>query len=512
MTALKPYHVKLEMLSLNVTKDVEVGTTNKVATHTFPYSNKKNIEHMGTDSDIMTLEFTLTQRATRGSSNVLRGWVRFLFLLSSKGQPVTLVHPLLGEQKIQILSLKQKVSTFEGATLYPEFTMEFEIVDADAFLQQSIRDLLLFMLGLLKVLLLNALFDSAFAQGFKQYKQKGVLLRSLMAKFGLEEVFDVAVGAFRLAKDGLTLAKTELALLDGKINSVLTMLNNGAIGVLGLRSRTLSANLRIQNRIASALNVWNNIVGATRSLLDFGKISNVLGYLSFVSSFDNPNISIPPLKRNEVIAVSDSIIENIKSYKNTLDKEVLSTKDFILTDIVSENDEPIVSESSGSGFVTEDSVTKAQALSKLSITTPEAKEILEQNDLLAYSAYTTMLLFMVDSVLNADIDDTGSALSSDSIDKITEAFEVVDDYFGGRVDENLHVAFTELKNTFEKYKVEIAPFIYTVQKVNVVQDILPNLLYNTNGNLALLEESLTLNDTLFLDDFEETALVYTEAS
>jgi hypothetical protein len=510
MTALNPYRVRLEMLSLNVTKDVEVGTTNKVATHTYPFSNKKTIEHLGTDSDIMTLEFALTQRATRGSANALKGWVRFLFLLSSKGKPVTLVHPLLGEQKIQILSLKQKASTYGERTLYPEFTMEFEIVDADAFFEQSLRDMLLFLLSILKAMLLNILLDSAFAQAFKAYKQKGNLLKSLMSKLGLEAVYDVVTGGYQLLKDGIALGRAELAILDGKLNSTLTMLNNGALGILGAKSKALAGALKVQNRIASVFNIWNNLVSATKSFLDFGKMSNIAGYASFVSAFDNSSVSVPPLKRNEVVTICDSITTSISSYKNTLDKEVLSTRDFVLTNLESEDGDIFIAEEDGASLLAEESVTRSQALSKLSVTRPESKELLSVNDTLSYATYVTMLMFMVDSVVNADLEDPSNAVSLDSVDKITQTFEAIDQNFSGKVDENLHAIFVELKNTFQKYKVEIAPFIYEIETVNTLQDILPNLIYNSNGNLELLEDTLALNDTLFLDDIEGNALIYRE--
>jgi hypothetical protein len=76
----------------------------------------------------------------------------------------------------------------------------------------------------------------------------------------------------------------------------------------------------------------------------------------------------------------------------------------------------------------------------------------------------------------------------------------------------LHSTFTELKNAFQSYKEEIAPFIYEINTVNTIQDILPNLIYSTNGNLDLLEDTLSLNDTLFLDYIEGSVLVYKESA
>jgi hypothetical protein len=512
MTALKPYRVRLEMLSLNVTKDVEVGTTNKVATHTYPFSNKKTIEHMGTDTDILTLEFNLHNETTKNNPNVLKGWVRFLFLLASKGNPVTLVHPLLGEQKIQILSLKQKASPYEGRTMYPDFTMEFEIVDADVFTNKSARDELDFKTQLAKAGIISALADSSFEQAFKRYAKKGEALKSLIAKLGLTAEYDFVTKKFKLLKDGLALPLTELDALDKKLAPLLMMLNNGALGVLGARARTLAVALRVQNRMANVLNIWNNTVSATRSFLDFGKMSNVMGYMLFVNAFDNNTTAIPPLKRTEVVIISDAITSSIISYKNTLDKEVLSTRDFVLTSLESEADELFVSEEDGAFLLAEESVTRSQALSKLSIIKPEAKSILETNDLLAFSVYLTMLMFMTDSVLNADLEVSNNAVSLESVDKITEVFEAVEAYFSDKISEDLHSTFTELKNAFQSYKEEIAPFIYEINTVNTIQDILPNLLYSTNGNLDLLEDTLALNDTLFLDDIEGSVLVYKESA
>jgi hypothetical protein len=219
---------------------------------------------------------------------------------------------------------------------------------------------------------------------------------------------------------------------------------------------------------------------------------------------------VPPLKRNEVVTICDSITTSISSYKNTLDKEVLSTRDFVLTNLESEDGDIFIAEEDGASLLAEESVTRSQALSKLSVTRPESKELLSVNDTLSYATYVTMLMFMVDSVVNADLEDPSNAVSLDSVDKITQTFEAIDQNFSGKVDENLHAIFVELKNTFQKYKVEIAPFIYEIETVNTLQDILPNLIYNSNGNLELLEDTLALNDTLFLDDIEGNALIYRE--
>lgn len=510
MVVLNPQLVRLEDILLNVSTDVEIGITNKVATHTYPYSKKKTIEFMGTDTDVLSLEFSLASTQTGGDPNTTRTLVNKLFALAEKGVPLTLVHPTLGLQQIQILSLKQTTPIF-GETLYPKFSMDFEIVDAAVFQNQRLlaSDQLPTVIENLQNANQTLLFNTFF--NFADSKLQTVIkrFRSFLQKYNLTARFDIFTRKIQVLKNGAVLVASELNVLDARIASYLFTINNAMTGILGFRSRVLVAPLRLQNRIATFFSIWHKFFRATDYYLDTERLGEFTNYFAFGSLYNNSEYE--NISGQGIISISNAIIASIKDYERAYNTEVINQTVETVDTLTAENNDILVAEDGSSVIITEDSSTNSDKLRKLSVAKPQASSILTTNDTLAYITYTTAISFLIDSLLALLAEDI-SVITLESIQKIQEAIDTLDTYFAGRMNEEQYQYFSDLKNEFRRYTEEVEPFIFQIETVNLLQDILPNALYELNGNLDLFEDSLKLNDTLFFDDLIGGTLLYRRAS
>ena len=469
-------------IAIRVDNEIETSWKRKLAIHTFPYSNIKEIDDQSYNEDELSIDFVLDPDFVKEGS--LETHVKRLESLLKKRSLVSLVHPVYGRIQIRVVSFSSKYTVSER---HVDFSMSFEIESGLEVLEEAdilssdnrLQDIVSALPDVNSELILeqvSVLKDSS-NKGLSKLQQFQTKAATAFDKF--KRAKDVAVLKTRAAVEGFTvrydrLQQKLLPFKEGKdiLNELreeggdallhtFGRINNDIRGILASRNALIARTLTVKSSIKNSLNTFLDIFNPEDKDDIINSNSSIISYLTF----------------------NEATRELIEGSKGSSGSDIVKITDAVNSDIRN-----IILEL--------ENYTASREGQPVSVATSAMEaEIIRANKALEFTVFSNQIATLINELLNEQsTTEQNNVFNRESFDSINSSLDLLASYYSNYINEKSKMALDELKNAFANYQKDSSPFLYKTKKETVSDLLISDVLYETNGNLDLLEATWELNN------------------
>jgi predicted secreted protein len=463
--------------------DVTTSWKRKLAVHTFPYSPEKEIDDQSFNEDALTLDFMLDNEYTKDQSpNV---YIKRLETLLKTRPLVTLTHPVYSRVQIRVISFQATYSLNEKSA---RFSIEFElenpinnveeqdIFSADTRLQEVLEEIPSVNVEMILEQSTNlkdvagsvvggegSVFSKAAAgvQSFNRAKDAAVLrVQASVENFTV--AYNNIEKKLEPVRDGISVlddlnddARSAVSQTFGRVNSTIR-------AVLSSRNALISRALHVKGRVQNSLRTFLDIFSPEDPNDIINDSSEIIGYLAFSQVTKELVSGVSGTSRSDLLKVTAAIMADISN--SNLASQVSARED---------------------GGIDKDFLQAAEELA--------AKRA---NKLLEYTIYSNQIAALINELSNSSVDgQAGSAslFNVESFSAIRDTLNLLKRDYRQYLNEKGVLALDELSNAFYRFNEEARPFLFDTVTVNASDTLISDALYEENGDLNLLEETMELN-------------------